>query len=253
MALATVPFIVDKIMSAVAKKKRKHPTQAGGSKKVKTSSITALRREVVANRPEMKSVDNNAQFFFDNLATSNANVVCINQLAQGDEFYNREGREVKLHKLQFQYTILPGPNYPKPVDRVKVALVYDRSSSGVVPTVQDIFQDIDYTGFAKTDAEAGLNLNNRKRFRLLLHRYHVLPHLAASSSEQQLLTSDQDNMTFKHFFNFKTPLEIIYSGSSANTSAINSGAIWLIAYSNESSSASEYWVLNFSARLRYTG
>lgn len=251
MAAALGVLAADKIMSAIVKKKRKYGGDAYASKKVKTSAIASIRRQLVAARPEMKAVDTNSAFYFHN-ATTGINMICLNAMSQGDDIYQRTGRSIKIHSIEFDAKIVPGGTYPAAADRVKIALVWDRSPNGAVPTVTDMFQDIDYAGSTKTDPESHVNLNNRKRFKLLFHQKRMLPYLASATAAQAIFNVDQSDLNFNMYRRFKEPLETVYNTTTNALTAIQEGALFVVALSVASTTVNQAWALNISTRLRFT-
>lgn len=168
--------------------------------------------------------------------------------------YQREGRTVHMLSLQYKFTILPGSTYPNPGDRLKLALVWDKSPNGNPPVISDIFQDVDQTGVVKTDPESNLNLNNRGRFRILRHWYKIVPVLQSSSSSPQVLNHDQENLTMEGYLNWRTdPKVAVFKDGLGVSGSIHEGALYCVALSANSTTAAPTWQLFYSFRLRYTG
>lgn len=253
MAAALGILAAEKMLSVIQKKKRKHGSDSTTEKRVKTSAITAVRRQLDAVRPEIKCVDLNTQMSFDNAGSSNANVVTLNCIAEGSDFYQRIGREVKIASIQLVCNIIPGGTYPAAADRLKVALVYDRMPNGTTPTIQDIFLDVDKSGGTKCDPESHINLSNRKRFKILLHQIRIAPYLASATSQPAQTNIEQTELRFETYRRFKKPLTTIYNTTTALPAAIQEGSLLLIAYSVTSTTAASTWGLNYCVRIRYTG
>lgn len=95
----------------------------------------ARRAYARACRPEMHYLDVAAALTAIPAAGA---CVCINQIAEGNEFNTRTARNIVLRYIQYQINLLP-PTTAGVNDQYLIAIVYDRQSNGVAATYGSIF------------------------------------------------------------------------------------------------------------------
>jgi len=109
-------------------------------------------------------------------------VIPLNIIRPGTQFYNRVGNKISLSKLSFRAVLLDGSRIPfvgkfMSTGYGALAIVYDLQPNGVLPSWKDVFEDIDMDGNTtiSPDSYSGINWNNRDRFLILYDSRQVLP------------------------------------------------------------------------------
>jgi len=207
-------------------------------------------------KPELKSVEfNNAgnPIPINNLFQ----VAVINGLAIGTDRFQRIGKRVlgkSVSMSLYLQPIDPGGGYPinRAVDLPRIMLIWDTKPSPAVPAFADLLQDQDDLGATLTQAISHINLDNRKRWKVLMDWEPILP--AYTATGINAFTSANipiDPITpsyTKHFYK-KFNVETSYSGVAATYASIEENALLLCVVSFLAAAA---WSLRLSVRYRYT-
>lgn len=93
---------------------------------------------------------------------SASNIILLNGIQLGMEFYQRVGSRVEMEHLYFK-----GVNLPVLTGNdnlVRLLIVYDRQPSGVIPQISEIIQTRSQTGAVTTLTQSSANLDNSDRF-----------------------------------------------------------------------------------------
>ena len=176
---------------------------------------------------EFKSID----VAGTNAANTTPAFSLLDGCAQGSDINQRVGRQITLRSVQLrgyeQSAAAAG------VDQVhRIVLVYDRQSNGVAPVIGDILQASSVT--------APRNLNNRRRFKILMDRIMVCNATAESGS----------NVTWQFYRKLRHPVEF-NAGNAGTVADIQSGSLYLMVVTNIAPGAGagdSYW----NARVRFT-
>jgi len=128
----------------------------------RASKTAAMRNPPVYAPPgEFKSVDTTINSAIDN----GGYVQLLNGLARGDDINQRSGREVMMKSVQISW--LSFATAATGVDQVhRVVLVYDRQANAAALTWNDVF--------GSTSIHYPRNLENRKRFKILMDMSYVI-------------------------------------------------------------------------------
>ena len=105
---------------------------------------------------EFKAVDNAN---FSSNADTGGGITLLNGIGRGDDMHERMGREVVLRSLQLHGSaaVTSGTG----VDQTqRVLIVYDRQCNAATPAITDVL--------VSANVRAMRNLNNRKRFKILV-------------------------------------------------------------------------------------
>lgn len=98
----------------------------------KPSLQTMVRREIM-KQAEIKEITNYAS---GTASTTSGTVVCINQIAEGDDYNNRTGRKIQTVGIDVMYAYKTSSGS---LSTAQVALVYDSQPDGTTATYNTIF------------------------------------------------------------------------------------------------------------------
>ena len=184
------------------------------------------QRGLVLNPGEFKSVD-----FGGTLAVnSDVTYAFLNGISPGTEIDQRVGREVTMRSIQFQYVLRP---LAGGVDQTaRVLLVYDRQTNATALTADQVLSTV--------TTVAPRNLENRKRFKILYDRTHVLspPAVANTAVSRRFYRRLSHPVTFN-------------SLGMGTIGDIITGSLYAIFIGTEDPGATAATV-TFSSRVRYT-
>lgn len=231
-----------------------------GGRVVKLKSRKAMKMTVApavagAGGVERKSVDVNGSVAFP--VNTAVTVTLLNGLATGTDYYNRTGRKVVGKSLRLRGDIKPTATTTNiyPGGFLRMAVVLDRqpdANPGSV-TWADVFQNQDNAGTTSNQVTAGVNLNNRDRFKILrdktfqvptFYYQSVTPNANIFSGYPSL--ADGEQLCVDWFI----PLQDLvtqYSGTGAMN--ITTGSLFIVSQSDQNTGV---WTFNFSSRYRYT-
>lgn len=184
-------------------------------------------RGLVVGPGEFKSVD----VLDQNIAVDSGTAVALlNGIARGDEINQRNGREVVMRSIQFQYTarVTAGTGIDQ---QQRVMLVYDRQTNAAALTCAQVL--------ATTSTMSPRNLENRKRFKILYDRTF---HLNASAEPNSELTR-------RFYRRLRHP--ITFNANTAGTVGdITTGSLYLVVTGSAAAGVTA-GTLSYSSRVRY--
>jgi hypothetical protein len=198
--------------------------------------------------PEIKSVDvaNNTY-----ACNTTGLVVPLNLIQAGSSFYNRVGRRCENISIHMTGMLIPTTNITTVPDYVRVMIIYDRQTNGVLPTVANIFSTYDQAGNQASSTWAGINPDQRERYVILADERRTPPPNSGSgvySPTDGTFSSFQINR-FRKLQNLLTHYQA--DSAPAVIGDITTGGLFLVTYGAFSSGTAPYQVhLNF--RLRFT-
>lgn len=111
---------------------------------------------------EFKTVDRSLNVSMINTGTTSL----LNGLQQGDDYDNRDGRQVRFKSVQIAGKITRSSGATHAADRVRLAIVIDKQPNAAACNYGQIFQ--------ATTPDAFRNLDYRKRFVILWSRTMVI-------------------------------------------------------------------------------
>lgn len=194
--------------------------------------------------------------------------IVLNTVIEGSGFNQRVGRTILMRSLKLEFTIAPNPNAiatATQMDVLRLIIFYDRQFNTAVPTTSTLLQDFDVSATNYTDIFAGINLNYRDRFQILLDRKIHLPQQLQSGTgvtgslfPNSYGNSGADNKTggfgiHQHYLKLKN-LVTQYAASGNPTpldSSIATGALVLFVLGNNVASAAGWYINKWHTRLRY--
>jgi len=194
--------------------------------RVAAASVNVAMRGLQLEKGEFKAVDANGSSVID----STGALVLLNGLARGDEINERNGREVVMKSVQINFgvqcTITTGTD-----QYARVLLVYDRQSNGAAPAITDIL--------VSNNTTAVRNLENRRRFKILMDRRYTLNQASEAGSK----ISDSFYRRLRHPITFN-------SGDAGTVADITTGSLYLVTMGSNAAGATAGSCLYYS-RVRF--
>jgi len=176
---------------------------------------------------EFKSVDVLADAASCSTTTG---IVLLNGMTTGAAINQRVGREVTLRYVQFQYVVRC--NTAGVDQQVRVVLVYDRQTNGSAPAFNDVF-DV-------TNVTCARRLENRKRFKILYDRTHVLNAIGEAGSQ----VARRFYRRLRHPVTFN-------SGNTGLVGDITTGSVYLLFISTQAAGTNAA-LIDYQTRIRYS-
>lgn len=202
---------------------------------------------------EKKAVD--IPVFNQTFSTTLA-IKLISPIQTGTGRQNRVGSDVKYNALHFTGVIASQTSgNASNQDYARAMIIYDRQPTGTLPTAAEIFQDVDEAGAATNTATCGINLNNRRRFRILYSERYTLPAVSATGVVSNFTPDPFDNnnqMKIDSYINLSGLCAEFKSSSNPITIAdITTGAIYCLTLALGTIAANANWLQSCKARLTY--
>lgn len=205
-------------------------------------------------KPELKAVDTATT---QNLGQTSS-YRTLNAIEEGVGRYQRVGKQIYMKTLEYSLYITPQSapaitqNWAADIPRILIVL--DRKPTGSFPVMADVLQVQDNNGLTSTNPQAFTNLNNQKRFKILMSWEPVLPsftHTAVTGVVTNVgPTVDPVSTSFsKHGYLKIKRIESFLSASN-NLAGIEGNAIYCMWDSFYLSTACP-WFLRIETRLRY--
>lgn len=200
----------------------------GKASRSKALSTARSRGAMLYKTVEFKTVD----FTDTNLATNTAGTIqLINGVTLGNDITNRVGRQVELRSVQLKgevYCTLGGG-----VDQFnRVMIVYDRQTNGAALTILDVLTSVSPVSLR--------NLNNRKRFKILMDKLLYNNASGEPGSAQPI----------EYYRKLRHPVEF-NANTFADVRDIQSGSLYVITIGSVVAGATA-GNLFFSSRVRFT-
>lgn len=167
-------------------------------------------------------------------ATAFLGISCINEVIQGATAYNRIGSKILVKSVHVRCSMAVAGTSENAQGTVRFMVVYDRQPNGSYPTISDI---LSVNVSTAPTFDSGINMANRDRFVVLRNKYSAL-YLGAAA-----------NVHFDEFI--KTKLEVQYKSNTGTIGDITTGAIYIVAFSTNSTAASYIAAKAFQSRIRY--
>jgi len=183
------------------------------------------------------------------LNTTMTNVIPVNLCRSGPGVDARIGRRISMTSLHVKGVITQTTTVTTINDYARFAVIYDRQTNGVVPTADDIFQDLNVT--TSTTPGSGIKIGNAQRFVVLADIRMSLPAVAATGIDG---STDPAMTTFNINRFIKLPsLATVYKGDSTPSviADISTGGLYVVGMGSIAS-GSEGWKFVGTWRLRYT-
>ncbi len=161
-------------------------------------------------------------------SSNTVNITPISLVAIGDTASDREGNKIVLSTLQLKYTVKQSVSAT--ATRIRVMLVLDKQTNGVIYTAGDLLQS---TAIG-TAIVSPLNLDGAFRFKVLYNKVHTL------SSEGSVV---QYSEMFKNI-----NISARYTSSGADIANVLSSGLSIVHMSDESSNTP---TISWFSRVRF--
>jgi len=220
-------------------------------------AVRAMPRSRAMNAEELKGVDTVIPSGDAFISTTNTNsrIYLLNAIQPGTGSFNRTGRKITMKSLRvfLHFTLervsgsgnLPG-------NAARIAVVYDRQPSGVLPAFDEIFAHTTQAGTVATDFFDNLRFDNTERFRVLRDARIGCRSLSYPSADG---FGGFEHYVWEEFIPLNG-METVFQGnaSPATITDVSTGAIYLIVRA-EKDAADSVWKIDKGsfARLRYYG
>lgn len=181
---------------------------------------------------ELKSVDTAIAAAAVNTA---GGLALVNGMARGDDINQRNGREVVMKSIEFKFTVQS--TAATGTDQVhRVVIVYDRQANATALTWTDVYG-------AGYDILSPRNLENRKRFKVLMDRTYSLSSAVATSVGGVVMRSDSFYRKLNHPVTFN-------SGNAGTIADITTGSLYVL-YVGTNVAGVTAGSINGRCRIRY--
>lgn len=222
---------------------------------------TVAQRSAISEKKygEIKSIDivsqddptlSDIDYF---LFVSQGKVTPLNLIQQGAAGNERIGRKVSLKSVQIRGFFLANPaegiTVSPELNYMRMLVVYDKQTNGTLPNINAILQNQFYDGSYSLTETAGLNINSRDRFEILLDKMFVLP----SDTAGFIPSATVDLLHVEEYRKLKGK-ETCYNTSTGSIGDIATGGLFLVCIGNIDGTVVEEapsWVMNAAIRLRY--
>lgn len=183
------------------------------------------------------------------------NIVLLNTCVNGTEYNNRIGHEISMKSVHFNATITPNGTNAAALssEYVRVMIIYDRQTNKALPSYTDIIQGIVSNGGNSNTAYDGLNLINKKRFKVLMDERRLLPPIGISGASAtnvnltQCVNEEHNISRFIDLRGLSTEYNITNGGTVAD---INTGGLYFFVLGTATGTSVAYQI-TWSTRLRY--
>ncbi len=152
-------------------------------------------------------------------------IALLNSCIQGDDFDNREGRTIRVKSVQLSVTTHWNISVPDNV--LRVLIVIDKQPNGILMLIGDLLDATNSTAFR--------NLDNRKRFVILLDR--VVSGGSLNNKPAQI-----------DYYKKMDMITTYNSGNAGTIADIETNALYLVLLADE---ATEGPVVDRDTRIRY--
>jgi len=228
MAAATAIELAKALHSAYGRRRAAGRKAKPTSYKRPGRALTLVRSAPAPAKTELHTVN-----AFDSQVSSvpTGTLVYLSGIAQGDNEYQRTGRSVQYYQLEFRGTFWHGATPDHDISRVM--LIYDKSPTGLAPTLADLF---DATG-ARPVLDPR-NMDTQGRFTVL--------------KDKEFTSAEQARPThFKWLINMRRK-KGVFSGATSAIASCEQGSIYLLLLGNQTVAASQM-LLDYRSTLTFTG
>jgi len=223
--------------------------------KARTGKIGPMPRSAIYPKPRMafrtggyispesteerKVIDVGANTYADVLYTGQ--LVLLNGVAQGTDFTNRVGRKVQMKSVQLRGSVFPNST-SHVAGRWDLYLILDMQANAAAPNVTDIIS-------ANTGSNSFINLNNRDRFKVLVHRFGFVGAASGGDTAAPSANLASGGRALEIYKSLNH--EVIFGGTGATIGSIQSNALYALMIT-DGGAAGEGMDYEFAARVRFT-
>lgn len=218
-------------------KERRQTAARAAIKRARATIISSRRNSFGApafrgRGSELKTIDVNS---FASFTTAGA-VILLNGVTTGNDYNTRVGRKIRMRTLLFKLSPYIGASVGIG-DVIRVMIVYDNQTNGAAPTVASILQQAQW--------DSPINLDNRDRYKVIMDKF--LPVDACAFAAGAITTGSFTPPVIQEFRNLNMDVQFNATGGALVT-AISTGSVYLLAISQNTSSAIGYY---YNSRIRF--
>lgn len=194
---------------------------------------------------------------------STGDVIPLNVILAGSNFWNRIGNKIHLRKLTFRgfETIDVGRTGVQAAHGFAgyggYVIAYDHQPNGVTPVWRDLMEDVDENGNTTItpDAFSSINWGNRDRFEILFDSRRILPEYNVDPMTSQIVDviyPEPSTMDASYWVEIDlNGKDTIFNTSNSGTAAdIMTGALWLFSFGTEPAADNDIY-LQWRTRLYF--
>lgn len=173
---------------------------------------------------EHKFVDVAAAFY---PADTTGTVTLLNGVSQGDDFTNRQGRQVTFTSISIKGILSPVDATTSPC-YCRLIVVWDSAqNSGTAPAITDLL--VSSTSLSHN------NLNNRMRFKVLMDEQYAVGGVQDTATQAYAMSPTVQ--VINRYLKLPPGCTTTYSGTGATAGAIQSGAIWMFTIGSQAANS----------------
>lgn len=197
-------------------------TTGGSIKYLASKAMSGVRYLKNLINVEFKTIDSTSSTTYGTTPT----FYTLNAVALGDDYNNRDGRQIRIKSCQLNMDFLANPTATTDT-QIRCILFLAKSPEGATPTFTDVFDS--------ANLYSQRNLTNRKEFVILFDKIITLS------------PESVDKKFFKYYkkMNFKT---IYNSTATATVAAVESNGLFLCMFSGDAVNPP---TINFTHRCRF--
>lgn len=192
-----------------------------------------FRQGFGAPPPELKVIDT-AQAVYP--CDTTGSVTLVNGIAIGDDFNNRDGRQITLKSVLIQGFVGP-TDASTGVNLARVMLVWDSQPNASLAAIADIFN--------AATATSPLNLTNRDRFRVVMDKWFAHGPFDTTAT---MAVADRTVSLCKKYKKLNNT--VTFGNTGATIASIQTGALLLVTIGTNAVNAGAS--LTCSVRVRFT-
>jgi len=169
-------------------------------------------------------------------ADTTGSITCLNLIATGDDNNTRDGRQVTIKSVQIRGIVTPVDTTTLPTN-ARVLLVWDNAPNGAAATIAQILTAVNSQSFPL--------VNNQNRFTIL--RDMQFPVGGMSDTATQTYTMSPTVHSVEAYMKIGQITQ--YSGTTANISSVQNGALWMVTVGDQVANAGANFRL--ATRVRF--
>jgi len=221
--------------TAVAKAANILRARNGGNLRAPLQTYGWYGRYNRRGRAELKTLDVSHNL----LAAGAGAVVLLNGCQQGNDYTNRDGRQIIMKSMLIRFSVAPYSTTTSlnQGDYIRLLVVYDKQTNGIAPTPGSIL--------IGPDSMAPMNLNFRDRYKILMDK---TVSMAAANYSAGALTNGSPTVKSVYCYR-KLDLDTVFSGTGNTVADISTGAVFLLYISLSTASTTN--IIGWT-RIRFT-
>lgn len=184
---------------------------------------------------------------------------CLNGLARGTGYWNRIGKKIAMKSLRLRIQLRDYPEWDGVAGTcmLRFLVYYDRQANQLPSAFGDVIQQKNALGTVDTPRMGFLNMDNSERYIILSDT--IVPLFSNKNqstdapSQQYIAMIDGVPKNFFDIYIKLNQLETVYGGDDSSDTSINTGAVYMMLFSDLPGGGSNVMPMyaRFISRLRY--